>query len=119
MNVIPEVDAWFDDRRPVQAEVMQKVREVILGADDRIAETIKWKTPTFMYQGNIASFNPAKKFTSLLFHRGGEIPGNHPRLEGEGPLAKVMRFADLEEVDRARAELEAVVRAWCAMKDGA
>ena len=119
MYVNPEVDAWFDDRRPVQAEVMQKVREVILGADDRITETIKWKTPTFMYQGNIASFNPAKKFTSLLFHRGGEIPGNHPRLEGEGPLAKVMRFADLEEVDRARAELEAVVRAWCAMKDGA
>ncbi len=88
MNVNPEVDAWFDDRRPVQAEVMQKVREVILGADDRITETIKWKTPTFMYQGNIASFNPAKKFTSLLFHRGGEIQGNDPEPKGKGPLRR-------------------------------
>jgi hypothetical protein len=40
-----------------------------------------------MFNGNIASFNPAKNFVSLLFHRGAEIPGDHPRLEGDGNLA--------------------------------
>lgn len=59
---------------------------------------IKWKTPTFSYQGNIFSFNPAKNLISLLFHRGAEIPGNHPRLDGEGKLARTMRFADLDDV---------------------
>lgn len=117
MNRNPDVDAWFDERRPVQADAMQAVRRIILGVDDRITEAIKWKTPTFVYEGNIASFNPAKNFVSLLFHRGGEIPGEHPRLEGDGPLAKVMRFSDVADVEEHRLDLETVIRAWCAMKD--
>ena len=47
---------------------MQRVREIALSADPRISETIKWSTPTYSANGNIFSFNPAKKFVSLLFH---------------------------------------------------
>lgn len=57
---------------------MRRAREIILAADDRVTESIKWKTPTFAYEGNIASFNPAKNVVSLLFHRGAEIPGEPP-----------------------------------------
>jgi hypothetical protein len=49
---------------------MQLARKLILDADSRVIESIKWKTPTFAYQGNIVSFNPSKKFVSLMFHRG-------------------------------------------------
>ena len=84
----------------------------------RITESIKWKTPTFSYRGNIASFNPSKRLISILFHRGAEIPGDHPRLEGDGRLARTMRFTDLDEVEAGRAELEAVIRAWCDWKAG-
>jgi hypothetical protein len=45
------------------------------------------------------------------FHCGAEIPGDHPRLEGDGRLARTMRFADVEA-------LEAVIRAWCDWKAG-
>jgi hypothetical protein len=114
----PEVDAWFAEREPPQGVAMQRVREIILAADPRIEESIKWKTPTFSYRGNIASFNPAKNLVSLLFHTGAKIPGEHPSLDGNGDTARVMRFADLEEVERLKDELEAVVRAWCAWKDG-
>ena len=50
---------------------------------------------------------------SLLFHRGAEIPGDFPRLEGDGRLARVMRFADIGEVEEGADELQAVIRAWC------
>jgi hypothetical protein len=113
MNRNPEVDRWFDETdRPLEP-LLQRVREIILGADERVTETIKWKTPTFAYKGNIVSFNPANRFVSLLFHRGAEIPGDHPRLEGDGRLARTMRFADAGELEAGRAELEAVIRAWC------
>ena len=113
-----EVDRWFEAAdRPLEP-LLQRVREIILGADGRVTESIKWKTPTFAYKGNIVSFNPAKRFVSLLFHRGAEIPGDHPRLEGDGRLVRTMRFADRAELEAGRADLEAAVRAWCDWKAG-
>jgi hypothetical protein len=108
-----EVDAWFTAREHPMAEAMQRARQLILEADPRVTESIKWQTPTFAYRGNIVSFNPAKKMVSLLFHRGAEIPGDFPRLEGDGRLARVMRFADVGEVEEGADELQAVIRAWC------
>lgn len=116
-NANPEVDAWLEQIDHPLVEAMRLTRRIILGTDARITESIKWSTPTFAFQGNIASFQPrAKNFVSLLFHRGAEIPGDHPRLEGDAPLARVMRFRDVDEVQQARADLEAVIRAWCASK---
>lgn len=117
MATNPEVDAWFADRKPEMEPAMQRVREIVLGTDERVTEAIKWKTPTFMYEGNICSFNPAKRLVSLLFHRGAEIPGDHPRLEGDGKVARTMRFEDLDGVEAGKADLEAVIRAWIAMQD--
>jgi hypothetical protein len=117
MNRNPDVDRWFEQAERPLGPMLQRVREIILGADDRVTESIKWKTPTFAYKGNIVSFNPAKQFVSLLFHRGAEIPGDHPGLEGDGRLARTMRFADAAELEAGRAELEAVIRAWCDFRD--
>lgn len=113
----PEVDAWFAKKRHPLEPMMQRVREIALSADTRITESIKWSTPTFSYKGNIFSFNPAKKFVSLLFHSGAHIPGRHPRLEGDTDTARVMRFADPDEVEAAADDLTAVLKAWCRWKD--
>ncbi len=112
-----DVDAWFETEDPAQKVPMQRVREIILGTDSRISETIKWQTPTFMFEGNICSFNPAKHFVSLLFHRGAEIPGIHPSLEGDGKLARTLRFADLPAVETGAEDLRAVIRAWITSKE--
>jgi hypothetical protein len=75
MNRTPEVDRWLDESgHPLEA-AMRRAREIILGADERVTESIKWKTPTFAF--------------------------------------------DLGEVEAGRADLEAVVRAWCDWKAGA
>jgi hypothetical protein len=81
-----EVDRWFKEKEPLLAPAMQRARDIILATDDRITETIKWDTPTFVYKGNILSLTPAKTAVGLMFHRGAEIPGKHWRLEGEGKL---------------------------------
>jgi hypothetical protein len=114
-----DVDRWFEERQHPLDATLQKAREIILGADPRVTESIKWKTPTFAYEGNIVSFNPSKKFVSLMFHRGSEIPGEHPRLEGDGKLVRTMRFASEDELEAGRADLEAVIRAWCESRGSA
>ena len=112
-----EVDAWFEEKLHPLEDAMQAVRDIALAADPRITESIKWSTPTYSYQGNIFSFNPAKRFVSLLFHTGAHIPGNHPTLEGDGDTARVMRFEDVDEVRRRSGELTEVLEAWCRWKD--
>jgi hypothetical protein len=115
----PIVDAWFEAYDNPQKAVAVRVRQVILDADPRITESVKWSTPTFSYKGNLISIQPrATKFVSLLVHEGASIPGDHPRLEGDGPHVRTIRFSDLADVEQGAAELQAIVRAWCDARDG-
>jgi hypothetical protein len=119
-NRNPEVDDWLAKYDNPQKAVVVRVREIILDADPRIGEVIKWSTPTFVYKGNLASFQPrAKQFASLLFHEGASIPGDHPRLQGGGDHARYMQIADLGDAEAVSEELQGVVGAWCDMRDAA
>lgn len=112
-----EVDEWFHAYDLPQKALMQAVRAAMLDADPRLAETIKWQTPTFTCGGNLASFNPrSKKHVSLLFHTGARIPGDFPSLEGTGEEARTMKFVDAEDLAAKRAELRRLVVAWCDWK---
>ena len=119
MGASPEVDAWFGDLDHPLKGAMLHVRKVILATDRRLDETIKWKSPTFEFKGNMASIDPrSKKHVSLMFHQGAKLPGKHPRLEGGGATVRYMRFADLAEVKANKRDLEAAVRAWIELKEG-
>ncbi len=108
---------WFDQYEHSLVDAMQLVRSIIL-SDDRMTETIKWKSPTFMYRGNMASFNPrTKAHVSLMFHTGASIPGDHPRLEGGGETARYIKFRDRDDVEATKGALLDIVRAWCDSRD--
>ena len=108
-----EVDDWLADYDNPMKPVVERVREIIM-SDARMSETIKWKSPTFMYEGNLASFNPrSKKHASLMFHTGASIPGDHPLLQGGGDTTRYARFESVEEADERADELLAIVDAWC------
>ena len=73
----PEVEAWLERYDNPLKPLVIRVRDILLDADPRLGETIKWSTPTFVYKGNLVSFQPrAKQFVSLLFHQGASIPGD-------------------------------------------
>jgi hypothetical protein len=114
----PEVDAWFDAYDNPMKDVMLHMRRLILDSDERVEESIKWKSPTFSYKGNIASFNPrSKQHASLMFHTGAGIPGDVPDLEGSGEVARYLKVTDLAQAEELGPELTAIVKAWCDMKD--
>ena len=113
-----EVDAWFARYDNPMKPVVQRIREIILAADPRIGECIKWQAPTFTYEGNLASFFPkSKQHASLMFHQGAKIPGKHPRLEGGGDTGRFLRIGTVEEAFAAKADLEAIVRSWISWRD--
>ncbi|MBI2378068.1 MAG: DUF1801 domain-containing protein [Deltaproteobacteria bacterium] len=118
MSSNEDVDAWFENYDNPMKEVVRRIREIVLGADARIGECIKWQAPTFAYRGNLASFFPkSKAHASLMFHVGAKIPGTHPRLEGTGATSRVLKIGSVQEADAARGDIERIVRAWCEWRD--
>lgn len=113
-----DVEAWLSKYDNPQRPLVEAVRAVILGADPRIAEAIKWQAPTFTYKGNLASFFPkAKAHVSLMFHKGATIKGRFPSLEGDGDQARTLRIMDRKDLEAKTAEIRAIVRAWCDQRD--
>jgi hypothetical protein len=48
-----------------------------------------------------------------MFHLGARIPGDHPRLEGTGDTSRVLKIGSVAEANKAKRDLEKLVRAWC------
>jgi len=118
MKKNPEVDAYLNKKEHPLTKEIQNVREIILQTDNKIEETIKWSSPTFMYKGNIASFfMNAKKNVSLMFHKGANIQVANDLLEGDGKEARVARFYDIEDINSKKMALQEVVREWIHMQD--
>jgi hypothetical protein len=114
MKTNAEVDRWFKDKKLPAEAALQRVREIILGADPRVTESVKYGTVTFAYQGDVATFVQYNQpGVNVMFNRGARIPGKFPHLEGSGPTARFMRFRTVGEVDARANELTKVVRAWC------
>jgi hypothetical protein len=115
----PEVGAWFKDLDHPLKKPMLEVRKIIMATDRRMAETIKWKSPTFVFEGNMARIDPkAKKHVQLMFHQGASLPGKHPKLEGGGGTVRYLRFEGADDVKAKKRDLEAAVRAWIKLKGG-
>ena len=113
-----DVDAWMSAYDNPMKPVVAAMRATIMNSDARISEGIKWQSPTFMYKGNIASFNPrAKKHASLMFHGGASIQGDFPTLEGSAKSARAFKAASLEELAAKKDELQRIIVAWCDQKD--
>src|SRR6266566_9785552 len=115
MKTTTEVERWFAEKKPPTEETMRKVRELILGADRRMTEYVKYGTLTFGYDGgDFATMVQVsdKKQTSVMFNPGARIPGKFPHLEGSHPSARFMRFADPAEAKARAGELSKIVVAW-------
>ena len=112
-----EVEVWLENYDNPMKPVVLKIREIILDADDRIDECIKWQAPTFTYKGNLASFFPkSKKHASLMFHTGAEIPGDHKLLEGDAKSGRTMKIATIEDAEKNQDDIAKIVKAWCDWK---
>ncbi len=118
MNKNDKVDEYLAQKaHPLHKEI-NAVREIILAVDDRVEETIKWSSPTFMYKGNMASyFMNAKKHVSLMFHKGALIKDSSGLLEGDGKEGRTAKFYDMDDILKKKRDLELVVKEWIRMQD--
>lgn len=59
----------------------------------------------------------AKKFVSLMFHKGAFINDKTGLLQGDGKEARQARFLDMTDIQEKKEALQSVIRAWIVIKD--
>jgi len=118
MNKSAAVNEYLSNfDHPLKAEI-EAVREIILSASNKITESIKWSAPSYAYKDNLCTFNPrAKKFVNLTFHKGALINDTTGLLEGDQKEARVARFANMDEVEAKKSDLQEVVLKWIEVMD--
>ena len=105
-------------------KAVEEIREIILSADKRITEHIKWNAPSFCFNGDDRiTFNLSKNDRILLiFHRGAKVKDSKSKeqlfedttgmLEWLAHDRAVVKIQTIEEVAGKKAVLTKVVKRW-------
>lgn len=123
------VTNFIQKLEPQLAEIIEEIRQTILGADPIINEQIKWNSPSFFYSGEMKPFDPKgykrdlavlniRKEIMLVFPTGASINDTAGILEGTYTDGRrLVYFKDLEDVKMKKEGLQHVIKAWIELVD--
>ncbi|HKJ69869.1 MAG TPA: DUF1801 domain-containing protein [bacterium] len=89
------IDGWVEPHR----EIGYKLRSIILEIDERITESIKWRSPVFTCQKNLCSIMPHSDHVNLRFFNGVGLSDPHEVLEGTGKSMRHLKIQDIEDIE--------------------
>lgn len=108
---------------PRKAEI-EAIRAIILGADPRIQESIKWNAPSFSIGEHFATLKLRPSTTvQVVFHTGAKVKRNSTAMTIDDPLGLlkwaapdrcVVRFTGEGEIEARRGTLVSIVKQWIA-----
>lgn len=121
-----EVTAFLDTlNHPFRKEI-EVLRNVILSADHRLTENIKWNGPNYCFDqaDRITMKIQPPKQVQLIFHRGAKVqeqPKDKLIKDNTGLLAwkendrAVATFKSMADIETNQATLQKVVKEWIAV----
>ena len=119
------VDSFLASLDHPHADAIRALRTIILGADPRIGEEIKWNAPSFRTTEHFATFQlRAKQGVQLILHFGAKKRARVPDrdaiadpvglLEWLAPDRASVRFRDMADVTARGEAFADVLRHWIA-----
>jgi len=112
------------------AEIVEALRNIILGTDPKIGERIKWNNPSFYYTGEMKPFDPKeykreiivfnlfKGRILLVFPSGAKVNDTSGFLEGDYKDGRRIHiFKDMDDVISKKAALQSVISKWLKLVD--
>jgi hypothetical protein len=118
-----EVEALLDERaHPMRVEI-DRLRTVLLAADPRLTESVKWGGPTFSFADSSSPLATivlrGTRALTLFFQEGAALPDPSRILHGEAAHVRTARFSSAKDIEEKEDALRALVRAFCARCEGA
>ena len=119
----PDVESFLKTLQHPHARAIRALRDVILDADSRIVEGIKWKVPSFRTTEYFATFHLRTKtgFAVILHFGAKPRAGFAPKTDIADPSGlltwladdrAVVLFADRKDLDTKQPAFVALVRQW-------
>ena len=118
MSNTKKVDEFISKlEHPLKAE-LEAVRSIIVSANPKIEEDVKWGGPSFFYKEELATFNPRiKNYVALIFHKGELLNIKSDFLE-EATKGKVYaKFYSMDQVTANKDLIEKMVNTWVELMD--
>ncbi len=118
MNNTKKVDEFIAKlEHPLKAE-LEAVRSIIVNANPKMEEDVKWGGPSFFYKEDLATFNPRiKNYVALIFHKGDLLNIKSDFLE-DGTKGKIYaKFYSMDQVTENKELIERMVNAWIELMD--
>ena len=108
---------------PLKAEV-EALRSIILNATSKLAERVKWNSPSFYLASDpkkdLSAFNLREQkhvHMVLVFYNGAMIHESNGLLKGDYKDRRMAYFESMEDIDNKKETLEKVVREWVALHE--
>jgi len=106
---------------PLKAEILA-LRQIILAADNSIAEGVKWNTLSFRTTDYFATVHlRAKDGVQIILHRGAKVRDNSSAITIPDPAALLewlardrasVKFRNLQDIRARRADFTNIIRQW-------
>ncbi len=94
---------------PLKAEI-EAVRTILLNANPKIAERIKWAAPSYYYKEDIVTFNPrAKQHVHIVFHYAPVVNIESDLLKGDYKDRRMVYLRNMSDVETNKAALENIM----------
>lgn len=120
-----QVSEHIQKLEPTVAQVVETLRQIILGTDPEIGERIKWNNPSFYYTGEMVEFDPKEYKRDLIvmnlhkgrimvvFPSGAKVNDQSGLLEGDYKDGRrIAIFKDLEDVQAKQGALQKIIQDW-------
>lgn len=111
----PRVDAYIEQAAPFARPILEHVRRIVHDACPDVAETMKWNTPSFEFQGLLCSMAAFTAHCTLGFWKGEVLAPSFPALtKGGASLVRLGPFRSVRDLP-APTVLRTLVRAAAAL----
>ncbi len=115
-----DVDAFLHDLKHERKADVLAVRTIVLDADAKLVERIKWNAPSYGYDDDRVTFRlQPKDVVQLVFHRGAKRRADAFVFEDEtgllawlAPDRAAVTFGDHEDIAGKADDLARLVRSW-------
>ena len=109
-----QVDHYMEKlQHPFKQEV-ERLRSIMLNANPKLQERVKWNSPSFFYIKDVAAFNlRAKGYVQIIFiFYDGNMIEDPSLLQGNWKDRREARFYSMIDIEAKQSALEQLVNNW-------